>query len=287
MFVVSPWRRIWFCCFVTAVVVDASIAARADETIGVASAVRNNVSGSLPTGDVQINVGENVIRNEIVKTAAESWTKLVFSDSTNLSVGPNATVRLSNFVSSGPSSYGKATIDIAKGAFRFATGHSEKRAYEINTGVATIGVRGTVFDGDSETGSTKLHVASGAVLVRTSKGKGCEVTAGQSVDISPTGCKPISGFDPHFPSEFTAVQEFAEVQAAGQGFFAAQSPAMFIAPTAAIGGAVAGGVAAGVSNNSSNSAGSSSLRNLSFETLLLSSSNGGGGGGRGSTPASP
>ncbi len=77
------------------------------------------------------------------------------------------------------------------------------------------------------------------------------------------------------------------MQAAGQGFFAAQSPAMFIAPTAAIGGAVAGGVAAGVSNNSSNSAGSSSLRNLSFETLLLSSSNGGGGGGRGSTPASP
>ena len=133
MFVVSPWRRIWFCCFVTAVVVDASIAARADEAIGVASSVRNNVSGSLPTGDVQINVGENVIRNEIVKTAAESWTKLVFSDSTNLSVGPNATVRLSNFVSSGPSSYGKATIDIAKGAFRFATGHSEKRAYEINS----------------------------------------------------------------------------------------------------------------------------------------------------------
>ena len=167
MFVVSPWRRIWFCCFLTAVGVDVSVAARADEAIGVASAVRNNVSGSLPTGDVQINVGESVIRNEIVKTAAESWTKLVFSDSTNLSVGPNATVRLSNFVSSGPSSYGKATIDIAKGAFRFATGHSEKRAYEINTGVATIGVRGTVFDGDSETGSTKLHVASGAVVVRT------------------------------------------------------------------------------------------------------------------------
>ena len=64
--------------------------ARADEVIGVASAVRNNVSGSLPTGEVQINVGENVIRNEIVKTAAKSRTKLVFSDSTNLSVGPNS-----------------------------------------------------------------------------------------------------------------------------------------------------------------------------------------------------
>ena len=233
--------------------------------------VRNNVSGSLPTGDVQINVGESVIRNEIVKTAAESWTKLVFSDSTNLSVGPNAMVRLSNFVSSGPSSYGKATIDIAKGAFRFATGHSEKRAYEINTGVATIGVRGTVFDGDSETGSTKLHVASGAVVVRTKKGKFCEVTAGQSVVISDIACTPIAGFDPDFPSEFTGVQEFAEVQAAGQGFFGAQSPAMFIAPTAAIGGAVAGGVVAGVSNNSSNGGGSSSQQQLLY--LLLANNN--------------
>ena len=153
----------------------------------------------MPTGDVQINVGESVIRNEIVKTAAESWTKLVFSDSTNLSVGPNATVRLSNFVSAGPSSYGKATIDIAKGAFRFATGHSEKRAYEINTGVATIGVRGTVFDGDSETGSTKLHVASGAVLVRTTKGKVCEVTAGQSVVISATALQADFRVRPALP----------------------------------------------------------------------------------------
>jgi len=267
MFVISPWRRILFCCFLTAVSVDVSVAARADEVIGVASAVRNNVSGSLPTGDVQINVGENVIRNEIVKTASESWTKLVFSDSTNLSVGPNAIVRLSNFVSTGPSSYGKATVDIAKGAFRFATGHSEKRAYEINTGVATIGVRGTVFDGDAETGATKLHVASGEVLVRTAKGKSCDVMAGQSVVISATGCKPISGFDPHFPSELTEVQEFAQVQAAGQGFFGAQSPSMFIAPTAAIGGAVAGGVAAGVSNNSSNGGGNSQ-KQLDYQILL-------------------
>ena len=263
----SQWRRPALCFLLIACASSLAPEARADEVIGVASAVRNNVSGSLPTGEVQINVGENVIRNEIVKTASESWTKLVFSDSTNLSVGPNAIVRLSNFVSTGPSSYGKATVDIAKGAFRFATGHSEKRAYEINTGVATIGVRGTVFDGDSETGKTKLHVASGAVVVHTKKGKVCDIKAGQSVVISDIACTPIAGFDPGFPSEFTGVQEFAEVQAGAQGFFGAQTPSMFIAPTAAIGGAVAGGVAAGVSNNSSNGGGNSQ-KQLDYQTLL-------------------
>ena len=269
MIIKSQRHRAGLCFLLIATATSLALEARADETIGVASAVRNNVSGSLPTGEVQINVGENVIRNEIVKTASESWTKLVFSDSTNLSVGPNAIVRLSNFVSTGPSSYGKATVDIAKGAFRFATGHSEKRAYEINTGVATIGVRGTVFDGDSETGKTKLHVASGAVVVHTKKGKVCDIKAGQSVVISDIACTPIAGFDPGFPSEFTGVQEFAEVQAGAQGFFAAQSPGMWIVPSVAVGGAVAGGVVAGVSNNS-NDGGSSSQKQLEYRLLINS-----------------
>jgi hypothetical protein len=277
MCVISPWRRVGLCCLSTALGADLTVTARADEVIGVASVVRNNVSGSLPTGEVRINVGESVIRNEIVKTDAESWTKLVFSDSTNLSVGPNSIVRLSNFVSTGPSSYGKATIDIAKGAFRFATGHSEKRAYEINTGTATIGVRGTVFDGSSETRSTKLHVANGAVVVRTKKGKICEVKAGQSVVISDIACTPILGFDPGFSSEFTEVQEFAQVQTGGQAFFGAQSPAMFIAPAA-----VAGGVVAGVSNNPSNGGGRSSQENQLLYQLLLNNNNK-----LGSQPASP
>ena len=220
MIIKSQRHRVGLCFLLIAIATSLALEAHADETIGVASAVRNNVSGSLPTGEVQINVGESVIRNEIVKTAAESWTKLVFSDSTNLSVGPNATVRLSNFVSTGPSSYGKATIDIAKGAFRFATGHSEKRAYEINTEVATIGVRGTVFDGNSVTGSTKLHVASGAVVVRTKKGKFCEVTAGHSVAISNSACTPISGFDPHFPSSSPRCRSSRKCKRPGRGSLA-------------------------------------------------------------------
>ena len=54
------------------------------------------------------------------------------------------------------------------------------------------------------------------------------------------------------------------MQTGGQGFFGAQSPAMWIVPSAAIAGAVGGGVAAGVSNNNntSNGGGSSSRRDL-------------------------
>jgi hypothetical protein len=126
-----------------------------------------------------------------------------------------------------------------------------------------------VFDGDSETGKTKLHVASGEVVVHTKKGKVCDIKAGQSVVISDIACTPIAGFDPGFPSEFTGVQEFAEVQAGAQGFFAAQSPGMWIVPSVAVGGAVTGGVVAGVSNNS-NDGGSSSQKQLEYRLLINS-----------------
>jgi hypothetical protein len=256
MFVISPWRRVWLCCFLTAAAVGVSVAARADDAIGVASMVRNNVSGALPSGDVKINTGESVVRNEIVKTAEESSTKLVFVDSTNLSIGPKATVRLSNFVSAGPSTYGKATIDVAKGAFRFATGHSDKRAYEINTGVATIGVRGTVFEADAEGKTTKLHVINGVVRVRTTNGKVCEIKAGESAVITQNGCAMVAGNDPSFQffeaqcaanPTLCAPQEFSELAPGQQGFFSLDDPSAFLIPGAAAGGAAAGGVALGLS----------------------------------------
>ena len=54
--------------------------ARADETIGLASVVRNDVSGVLVSGTVKVDTGASVVRNEIMKTADDSSAKLVFTD---------------------------------------------------------------------------------------------------------------------------------------------------------------------------------------------------------------
>ena len=115
----SQGHRAWLCFLFAAAATWLAPEARADETIGVASVVRNDVSGVLVSGTVKVDTGASVVRNEIMKTAEDSSAKLVFTDSTNLAIGPNSTVKLDHFVSSGPSSYGKATIDVAKGVFRF------------------------------------------------------------------------------------------------------------------------------------------------------------------------
>ena len=140
---------------------------RAEEVIGVAAVVRNEVDQALPTRVIRINAGENISRDEVVKTGADSGAKLVFSDNTNLSMGPGSTVTLNKFVYSGASRYEKATFQLVKGAFRFTTGASDKRAYEIKTPTATIGVRGTVLDirVDAQTSNTLVVLQEGAASV--------------------------------------------------------------------------------------------------------------------------
>jgi hypothetical protein len=141
--------------------------ARAEETIGVAALVRNEVDQALPTRVIRINAGENINRDEVVKTGPDSAAKLVFSDNTNLSMGPASTLTLNKFVYSGANTYEKATFQLAKGVFRFTTGASDKHAYEIKTPTATIGVRGTVLDikVDAQTSNTTVVLQEGAADV--------------------------------------------------------------------------------------------------------------------------
>jgi hypothetical protein len=87
-----------------------------------------------------------VLRDEIVRTGSDSAARLVMADSTNLSLGPNATIKLDRTVFNDEHSYRDIAIRLTTGAFRFVTGHSEKTAYKITTPLATIGVRGTILD---------------------------------------------------------------------------------------------------------------------------------------------
>jgi hypothetical protein len=139
-------------------------AAQAQESIGIAVTIRNEVNGTVASRTFRINAGEDVFRQEVVSTGPDSTAKLVFADSTNLAIGPDSAVTLDKFVYAGATDYKKATMRLVKGLFRFTTGNSDKRAYEIKTDVATIGVRGTVVDINSETGRTIVVLQQGSVL---------------------------------------------------------------------------------------------------------------------------
>ena len=62
-----------------------------------------------------------------------------------MTIGPGSTVKLDDFVYSGPKSAGTIGLNMTKGTLRFVTGDASKRAYTIWTPTAAIGVRGTIL----------------------------------------------------------------------------------------------------------------------------------------------
>src|SRR5690348_6650330 len=162
--------------------------AHAQTRIGEAAVVKNEVVNVSTT--TQINVGDGVLRDETVRTGADSAARLVMADSTNLSLGANASLKLDRSVFNDEKSYKDIAIRLTSGAFRFVTGHSEKTAYKITTPLATIGVRGTILDILSQRGSSTVVLQEGAATVCTTTFQCIQLTEpGDTATISLTNGK--------------------------------------------------------------------------------------------------
>ena len=145
----------------------AASSANAQARIGEAIIIQNEVLRVGGSASSQINVGDGVLRDETVQTGADSAARFVMADSTNLSLGANASLKLDRTVFNDDHSYRDIAIRLTTGAFRFVTGHSEKAAYKITTPLATIGVRGTILDILSQRGQTTVVLQEGGASVCT------------------------------------------------------------------------------------------------------------------------
>jgi FecR protein len=143
--------------------VDGVYAAQPD--IGSAALAKNDVSRELSGANGPVDVGDPVFSDEIVRTGADSATKLVFRDSTNLALGPRSKVVLDRFVYDPSQPSEGLGVTLAKGVFRFTTGSLKKSAYTVTTPTAVIGVRGTVFDTDVTAHRTRVTLREGGALV--------------------------------------------------------------------------------------------------------------------------
>ncbi|MGL4444357.1 MAG: FecR domain-containing protein, partial [Alsobacter sp.] len=75
------------------------------QAIGDASFVRKDVRSIMAGRLMPLNTGDTVYRDQIIRTAADSSTVLVFRDKSSMAIGPLSEVRLDEFVfkaSAGP-----------------------------------------------------------------------------------------------------------------------------------------------------------------------------------------
>jgi hypothetical protein len=144
------------------------------EKIGGAQIVINNVQGNRPPSGTQTPVvqGDNVFLNEFVRSGVDSKANLVLVDNSNVSVGPGSTIKLDNFIYSGPQQPGTIVVNMTKGTLRFVTGYANKRAYTILTPNAAIGVRGTILRIEATATETRVINEEGtAIVCRRPKGQ--------------------------------------------------------------------------------------------------------------------
>jgi len=148
----------------------------AAQSIGNARSINNQVEGILRGATRSLAVGSDVFSNEVVRTGDAASAQLVFLDATNLSVGPRSSVTLDRFVYDPNRNTGRMVVRAGRGVFRFVTGTQPSRDYTVETPVATIGVRGTVFDLLVRSDRTTVLLVEGAVIVTAHGGRTVSLT---------------------------------------------------------------------------------------------------------------
>lgn len=117
-----------------------------------------------------------VFEKDTIVTDATGSGEVVFSDNTILSVNPNTQIKVDQYkYTHGASpSQDKYFVSIAKGGFRTITGaiaKSNPTNYQVNTPVATIGVRGTQWAIEINGIKINVKIERGSIQITTPKGK--------------------------------------------------------------------------------------------------------------------
>jgi hypothetical protein len=138
------------------------------QPVGVNAAIRNKVEirGAATKKVRPAVLRERVNLNDEVRTAAASQLQILLLDRSTFTVGANARVAVDRFVYDPAANSRSTGVSVTKGAFRFMSGRSLRRPsgpVSVRTPVATIGVRGTIFEG--VVGEDAIRIARGEAAV--------------------------------------------------------------------------------------------------------------------------
>lgn len=107
----------------------------------------------------ELGVGSEIFVNDVINTSAKASIKLRFADDTRFELGENANFRVDNFDFDAAADSGGFSARVLKGAFRFVTGlvaRKQPESFQVQTAVATIGIRGTNVIGEADTTSATV-----------------------------------------------------------------------------------------------------------------------------------
>lgn len=159
--------------------------AQAADAIGTVTRMDGEVFVTHADGTrVRLQSGDEVYQGDVLETGTDGAVGITFVDNTEMSLGSRGRMVLDEMIYDPDGGDGSSQFSLVSGAFSFVSGQIAKNgpdAMQVNTPVATIGIRGTKgvikvetvdTDGDGEP-DTRLEVAlldSGEIVVSTFQG---------------------------------------------------------------------------------------------------------------------
>ena len=139
-------------------------AAATAQAVGINAAIRNRVTMKTAADRAPrpAVLRERVSIGDDVQTGPASVLQVLLLDRTAFTVGANARVKIDRFVYDPGRGASTVAASVAKGAFRFMSGKAMRGApgtSSITTPVASIGIRGTIFEG--VVGEDAIRIAAG------------------------------------------------------------------------------------------------------------------------------
>ena len=160
----------------------------AADPIGVLSVVIGSVSIERDDSVIKGESKLQVFENDLIITGGKSRAQVLLLDQTAIYISQNAELTLDKFVYSGDED--SVSLKVTKGTFRFISGQVAKKTPEkvnIETPVATIGIRGTEFLGHIHEVESVFHLFSGKIEVANDIYTQHIVAPGHHVTIDPAG----------------------------------------------------------------------------------------------------
>lgn len=123
----------------------------------------------------QLSAGDSVYQGDVVETADGAAINMVFVDQTTFALGGDARLALDELVYNPATQTGSSSFSIMKGVFVFVSGEiakADNTKMQVNTPVATIGIRGTKVAGEIKPAGeeSKFTVIDGEIAVATQAG---------------------------------------------------------------------------------------------------------------------
>lgn len=182
-----------------------SFAAKADEGIEVSMKsdivvakvlwVKGVVNALAPDNKTRPLAKDSVLYlHDTLITDEKSQTQIVFTDDTLMTFKSNSKFYIEHYEYKGDKSKGKYFMNLVEGGFRTVTGLIAKQdpdSYQVNTPVATIGVRGTEYEVTYAGGQLFMGYEAGTPCVSTKTGSTCLSQEAKYVTVPSADSAPI------------------------------------------------------------------------------------------------